>query len=237
MALVSGLLLGLAALTRQTGILLGAAIVYQAVGQWRRGGIRMVVPEFIAAATGAAMYLSWGAYTAIQIAKHPALTGNYANHGLSLFTDFSITELTLLVFDLFWKWDDVLGRLGISPKATIGLLIIPAAILVIGLITLTRRSQIHASDVYALATLACCWVTIGRSHATCYRSRPSSLPGSSPAYAIWAIASLGELAETGGKLKLSTLSRRSGSPSFSPSMLTYFQSQWQWRLPRHLATR
>ncbi|MGI9239615.1 MAG: glycosyltransferase family 39 protein [Verrucomicrobiales bacterium] len=154
LAVATGLLLGLAALTRQTGVLLGAAIVFQALIVCRRRGIRAVLPEFLAAATGAAMYLGWGAYTAAQLAKQPPLTGNYATYGLSLFSDFSLSELMLSIFDVFCKWDDVLEKVGVPAGLTVPLLIIPTLILAAGLISNVRRNAIHPSDVYALAFLA-----------------------------------------------------------------------------------
>ena len=154
LAIATGLLLGLAALTRQTGVLLGAAIVFQAFTVWRGRGIRAILPECLAAATGAAMYLGWGAYTAAQLAKQPPLTGNYATYGLSLFSDFSISELMLSIFDVFCKWDDVLERMGVPADFAAPLLIIPSLILVAGLVSNARRKAIHASDLYSLAFLA-----------------------------------------------------------------------------------
>ena len=154
LAITTGLLLGSAALTRQTGVLLGAAIVAQAISLWRqRRSVRAVLPEALAAGIGAAMYLGWSAYTATRIADQPPLTGNYANEGLTLFTDFSFYDLALSIFDLFWKWDHALGKLGLSSTLAALLLIVPSAILVIGAVrTITKRP--HASDFYALAFLA-----------------------------------------------------------------------------------
>ena len=154
LAIGVGLLLGLAALTRQTGVLLGAAITFQAVLIWRKSGFRHMLPEFIAAAIGASMYLGWGAYTAAQLAKHPPLTGNYVNQGIGLFTNYSITDLSNAIFDLFWKWDDVLERFGVPESVANGLLFIPLLILVIGLVSIIRSGKTQPSDVYTLAFLA-----------------------------------------------------------------------------------
>ena len=154
LAVATGVLLGLAALTRQTGVLLGAAIVAQGFSIVRRAGIRAVLPECIAASVGASMYLAWGAYTSSQLAKHPALTGNYANEGLSLFTDFSLSELSISIFDLFWKWDDILEKFGVPIGPSTALLILPSAVLVTGVVSIIRRREFHPSDFYTLAILA-----------------------------------------------------------------------------------
>ena len=155
LAVATGLLLGLASLTRQTGVLLGAAIIAQAFLVIRGGNrLRTTWPELVAAAIGATMYLSWGFYTAAQIAEHPPLTGNYANQGLALFTDFSFTELALSIFDLFWKWDDVLAKAGVPTWFATTLLIIPSGILIVGAITTLRSGRAHPSDYYALAFIA-----------------------------------------------------------------------------------
>ena len=154
LAIAAGLCLGLAALTRQTGILLGVALLVQAFGLWREKGVRAVIPEFVAASIGASMYLSWGAFTAAQLAKHPALTGNYANNGLSLFTDFSFPDLAISIFDLFWKWDSILERLGIPSAFATALLVVPSTILLTGIVSTIRRREAHPSDFYALAFLA-----------------------------------------------------------------------------------
>ncbi|MFT5106856.1 MAG: 4-amino-4-deoxy-L-arabinose transferase-like glycosyltransferase [Pseudoalteromonas tetraodonis] len=199
LAIAVGLLLGLAALTRQTGVLLGAAIAVQAVSFFYKRGIRAVLPEALAACIGASMYLGWTAYTVTQLAKHPPLTGNYANQGLALFTDFSFSELAISIFDLFWKWDDVLDKIGVPTSIATALLIIPSAILITGVISIIRRRQIQPSDFYALAFLALlfgyhwkmgryllpiapflfAWFFVGlRSISTWYTNRrPTSQPG------------------------------------------------------------
>ena len=98
--------------------------------------------------------IGWGAYTAAQLAKHPPLTGNYVNQGIGLFTNYSITDLSNAIFDLFWKWDDVLERFGVPESVANGLLFIPLLILVIGLVSIIRSGKTQPSDVYTLAFLA-----------------------------------------------------------------------------------
>jgi len=154
LAVAVGVLLGLSALTRQTGVLLGAAIVLQAFWLWRKNGFRAIVPECIATGIGASMYLAWGFYTAARVAKHPPRISNYSERGLELFTDFSFSELANSIFDLLWKWDDILERLGVPAGLATGLLIFPSLLLVIGVVSMIRKRAFHPSDLYALAFIA-----------------------------------------------------------------------------------
>ena len=154
LACAVGVLLGLAALTRQTGVLLGAAIVLQAFLLWRKSGFRTIVPECVSVGIGASMYLAWGYYTSLRAAVHPPFISNYRERGLELFTDFSLPDLANSVFDLLWKWDDVLEKLGVPTGVATGLLVVPSLILAIGVTSNIRRREFHPSDLYALVFLA-----------------------------------------------------------------------------------
>ena len=158
--LLAGTLLAAASLTRFAGVLLGAAIIAQAVSQWRaaRGEtplvqLRAICPELATAAIGAVPWLLWRLRCRLVIDSGAAPTGAYdqPSYYLERFTNFdpvalfSQMETTLFSF----------GRATRPVSELIGTLVLPvfALALIYGAHLRFRTRGIRPGDWYVMTTL------------------------------------------------------------------------------------
>ncbi len=114
-AMLAGLLLALASLTRFVGVFLGAAIVVQALRVARARGARAALPELVAAAVGAALWLAWKVRCESLIGAGHAPPGAYDQAGYYL---ARFTHLDPLA--LFAQIEAVLLSLGKAVAAATG---------------------------------------------------------------------------------------------------------------------
>ena len=156
--LIAGLLLGLASLTKFTGVLLGVAIIAQVIEKWSRGNqpfkIRAIAPETIAAVIGASFFLSWKAKIHWQIATGTAAPYDYYRSGMAPehFGWFDPLSLPEKIGDLFFRSDAILEALGSHPVLHLAAAL-PAVLVCIGLITRLNSKERSPSDWYVVALL------------------------------------------------------------------------------------
>lgn len=159
LAVLAGLVLGAASLTRWIGVLLGAAVLSQALSRMRAErarGFRSILPEFIAAAVGAAAFCLWKLKLAWQIDSGTAAPSTYypGYWYLEIFTGSDFASLPSRVGDLFFQLSSLSRYLGTDGSAMrLAVWVVPGLLTVWGAVCLFRRRGLRPGDWYALATL------------------------------------------------------------------------------------
>ena len=161
-AVGAGLLLAAAALTRQVGVLLSAAIISQAIGKWWRlprradvmGTARAVWPEALVSVLGASAWLGWNLWLRSAAAAGRVATGNYDVLGASIWHFFEPLKAVKGVAELFFQFENIAGILGIPSGLAVAGLAVFAAVLAIGLWRTIAERRWLPSDAYALFTVA-----------------------------------------------------------------------------------
>lgn len=154
---LAGTLLATATLTRFVGVLLGAAVLAQAIEKLvatRRW--RSVLPELLTAAIGAVGFLLWKAKLYWQIQAGTAAGTVYYTDGVTPDMVGRFEPLTLLprITDLFFHSNAALAVQGWDgPVATL-LCAIPGAIVMLGLVARLASKERSPTDWYAVAVLA-----------------------------------------------------------------------------------
>lgn len=154
--MLAGTLLATATLTRFIGVLLGAAVLAQAIEKLvatRRW--RSLLPELATASIGAAGFLLWKAKLQWQIQAGTA-SGVYYTDGVTPDMLGRFEPLTLLprITDLFFHVNAVLASRGWEgPVATL-ICAIPGAIVMLGLVTRLASKERSPTDWYVVALLA-----------------------------------------------------------------------------------
>lgn len=155
---IAGLCLGIAALTKFTGVVLGAAIIAQAVWKWRAAPdrrLRALAPEVITTVIGAGCFLAWKAKVHWQIAAGTAAPYEYYKSGLTpehfgWFAPLSVPEK---ISDLFFRSGAILESFGWHGWLAHLAFALPAMLVFIGLaIRLTSKDR-APSDWYVLTLL------------------------------------------------------------------------------------
>ena len=158
--LLAGTLLGIASLTRFAGVLLGAAIVAQAVQQWGAasgksltGRMRAITPEAATAVIGTVPWLLWKVRCQNIIASGAAPTGAYDQPGyyLDRFTNFDPAGL-------FSQMETALFSFGRATRPLSELIGAPAVAIfaiaiVCGAYLRFRQHGIRPGDWYVIASL------------------------------------------------------------------------------------
>lgn len=156
---IAGLCIGAAALTKFTGVVLGAAIMAQAIQKWRKAEsshrLRAIAPEMIAAALGAAAFFAWKLKIHWQIAAGTAAPYEYYRSGLlpEHFGRLAPLSLPEKLSELFFRSDAIFATLGWSGWLPQLALALPALLVVLGLATRLRSGNGTPSDWYVIAML------------------------------------------------------------------------------------
>ncbi|NNE92455.1 MAG: hypothetical protein HKN23_12470 [Verrucomicrobiales bacterium] len=160
--IVLGVLLGIAALTRQVGVLLGAAIVVQILSRWWRSDSRWQIgsvlrqnwPEILAAFIGATLWLAWGAYLAKIQSVDVLAKGNYDQLGTEMWMNFEPVRLLSHLAEAWFQFSNLTEIAGFDggPVET-ALLILFGIVLAIGLVQTIRQGRFLPSDGYGVATI------------------------------------------------------------------------------------
>ncbi len=159
LAALAGLALGAASLTRWVGVMLGVAVLAQALSRIRAKdfpGFRSVLPEFTVAAVGAALFCLWKLKLVYQVGSGAAEPSTYYRGYwyLELFTGSAFSALPLRIGDLFFQVSSLGRYFGTDGPAMRG-----AVWGVCGPLTLWgaarqfRGRGVLPGDWYALATL------------------------------------------------------------------------------------
>lgn len=153
LALLAGAVLGAASLTRWVGVLLGIALIAQAMPYvWnRRPKWRAVLPEFAAAVFGATIWAIWKAKLAYQVHMGTA-SANWYFDGSNFLAYFSVSAFWKTLGDLFFQSNSILSVAGLQNHPAALLLILPAAVTLLGLFWHFRYYR-QPADWYVLATL------------------------------------------------------------------------------------
>lgn len=164
-ALLAGLLLGAASLTRFVGVLLGAAIISQGIarlvapsGEGTRREFKdrlfSLRPELLATLIGGGLWLSWSWYLARVDRLGQLARGNYDHQGLSLWAHLEPHRLFFDIGSALFQSGNLLEKLGLAGtpveywvSAAIALL------LVTGMVVTLRRGLWQPADAYGLATV------------------------------------------------------------------------------------
>jgi len=154
---LAGTLLATATLTRFVGVLLGAAVLAQAIEKLvvtRRW--RSVLPELLTAAIGAAGFLLWKAKLHWQIQAGTAAGTVYYTDGVTPDMIGRFEPLTLLprITDLFFHINTVIAAQGWEgPLATL-ICAVPGLIVILGLMARLATRERSPTDWYVVALLA-----------------------------------------------------------------------------------
>lgn len=154
--LLAGTLLATANMTRFIGILLGAAVVAQAIEKLvatRRW--RSMLPELASASIGAAAFLLWKAKLHWQLQAGTA-AGVYYTDGVTPDMVGRFEPLTLLprITDLFFHSNALIAGLGWEGPLVTLLCAIPGAIVILGLVARLASRERSPTDFYVVALLS-----------------------------------------------------------------------------------
>jgi len=159
-ALVVGCVLGAAALTRFVGVLLGMAVVAQAVTSLRSGDrrhwCRAIIPEAIVAAVGAGAFLLWQIRDAWHVSNGTAAAENYY-HGrwyVNIFLHPSFRTVPGKISDLLFHIEKVLQAVHISGSASVWLPLLIGLVAIVGMAARLASAKQTPGDWYALAVVA-----------------------------------------------------------------------------------
>lgn len=157
LVVLAGSLLATATLTRFVGVLLGAAVLAQAIEKLvatRRW--RAILPEVVTAGIGAAGFLLWKAKLYRQIQAGTAAETMYYSDGITPDMIVQFEPLTLLprITDLFFHTNSALAAQGWEgPLATLACAV-PGAIVMLGLVARLASRKRSPTDWYVVAMLA-----------------------------------------------------------------------------------
>ena len=155
-AVLAGVLLAVASLTRFLGVFLGVAIIAQAIALvWEHRSLRRVLPEMATAAFGAVPWLIWKSRSLSVIQSGEAPVGVYSrpDHYWERFSDFNPIAFSGIVEDTIFSLGKVArGVLGLT---SLGWIIAAACLLLVvaGVVLRAKRGNLSPADYYALACL------------------------------------------------------------------------------------
>lgn len=160
-AALAGVVLGVAALTRYAGVLLGAAVVAQACIRLRSRGDRpalgAILPEAVVALIGGGMWTLWKAKLAWQMRQGTADPGNWGNFGFASAKsinplEYSPLDVVAVLGGLLFKRSSVAAVLG--PGSPVPLLIDAFVLAVLAAtVAYVVRRRLRPTDWYVLTTL------------------------------------------------------------------------------------
>jgi hypothetical protein len=158
-AVGTGLLLGLASLTKVTGVLLGAAVVAQMAEKFVRSkkgrGFQAVLPELVTALLGGGLFLIWKAKIQWQIHAGTALPYEYYRSGWipEHLNQFAPLNVPGIITDLFCHSKPVLTGLGWTGWTAGLACAVPGLLVLIGLLARLFSSERCPSDWYVVALI------------------------------------------------------------------------------------
>ena len=157
-ALVVGVMLAVASLTRFIGVFLGAAIVWQWWLVYRSdgGGISKVwKPELFAAGLGGALWLGWRWRCARLVEQGLADVGNYDQAGYfkERFTNFDPLHFFVCIEEMMLSVGRVAGKMGLPEFMGQGVALVLGGVLIYGLIVHLRKRGLQPVDAYVLVCL------------------------------------------------------------------------------------
>lgn len=153
----TGILLAAASLTRFSGVLLGAAIIAQAIKRIRaERSLRSISPELFVACIGAAPWLLWKLHCQLIIARGDAPPGAYDQPGyyLDRFTNFDITGLFATIESTLLSATRASSQFTDHHLVSIAIVSLLAIAMVVGAILHFRSYGIAPADWYVFANLA-----------------------------------------------------------------------------------
>ncbi len=163
-AVLCGLFLGVASLTRWQGVLLGTCLVFQALEiafrspRWNIATIlRTIWPEMLASTIGAAAFLSWKLWLERCIANGTGGISNYDYLGSSIWSYPDPIRLFTGVLNLLTQFENVV--LTISPTLVWPLAVVVAVFMAVclwgGILGIKEHGWL-ATDVF-LSVRCCCY--------------------------------------------------------------------------------
>lgn len=154
-ALAAGALLGLAALTRSVGVLLGVAVVAQAVSRARAAPagarLRAIAPELIVALIGAFPVLAWRVHVWLEI-RSGAAVSRYQSDA-SFLSHVDPLGLLRNVGDLLAQSTRVATAVGLPTLALDVVLVGLFVVVVFGVSIAWKSTRSRPATAYLLATL------------------------------------------------------------------------------------
>lgn len=154
-AVLCGLVLGAATLTRWQGVVLGVGLVFQAVQVWRTPRRLTALREVLAAVIGAGMVLGWKYWLTLCVEAGTASTSNYDLHGASIWWQPAPLELGGEMLNVFTQFENVILRIYPGGDWLVtGAALLFWALLLHGLLLRIWQHGGRATDAYVLTTLA-----------------------------------------------------------------------------------
>ncbi len=154
-AIVVGLLLGFSSLVRWIGVLLGVALVAQAVIQAKGTQVhrlRVILPECVSAAIGALIFISWKAKLAMQLDAGTAVA-RYHHDGWEFLNYFNPLAVVNSIGDLFFKSDTLFRVLHVPGPVSLIFCTLVSVVILSGVYVRIRSRKIYPSDFYVLVSV------------------------------------------------------------------------------------
>ena len=153
-AVLVGLALGCAALTRWQGVFLGVALIFQAGKLWLSDKRITVSREALSSVIGASIFLGWKYWLHLCIQAGTAATSNYDFQGSSIWWHPAPLELGAEILNVFTQFENVLNV--VYPNG--GWLVALGAIVFWGILThgcflRLKGYGVRATDVYVFVAL------------------------------------------------------------------------------------
>jgi hypothetical protein len=158
-AVGAGLLLGIASLTKFTGVLLGASVVAQMTHKWvksrKASPLRTLLPELITAMIGAGCFLAWKVKIGWQLEAGTASPSDYYREGwfphhLNGFNPFSVPGK---ITDLLFHTEAAMAVLGWGGWSAVLAVAVPGLVVLTGLVLRLRSRERTPADWYVLSLL------------------------------------------------------------------------------------
>jgi hypothetical protein len=172
MAVGAGLLLGIASLTKFTGVLLGASVVAQMIHKWvqsrKASPVRAILPELITAVIGASCFLAWRVKIGWQLKAGTASAPDYYEAGWvpfhMVFNPFTIPQK---ITDLLFHTEAAMSALGWEGWLAALVVALPGLVVLTGLVMRLRSAERTPADWYVVGLLGL-FSVIGANQQTRY---------------------------------------------------------------------
>jgi hypothetical protein len=157
LAVLAGLAVGAAALTRHAGVMLGAAVALSAGYQlWRTRRLRDAAPEVVTGLVGGGMFIGWKLHLLPLVERGHAWAA-YQDDA-SMFAAADPLELARHVWELLTHGDTLFRAAGLPPWVAVVTGALCLGMALVGLGFRIRRGGLLPSDLYAIAVLGLCMV-------------------------------------------------------------------------------
>ncbi len=159
LVILAGVTLGYASLIRFIGVLLGAAVVYQG---WRKirstktqWSFKSALPEVIVAIIGASIFWAWKFWIRYQQDLGKANEVQYYEDGWieRIFSSLNPAYILEHNSQLLFQWPTIGGAMGLPTIVILTATLIPAGMILMGIVHLFRTGESRPMDAYAFLVI------------------------------------------------------------------------------------